>query len=132
MRHAQEAYVAVLFHDAVYDVRRTDNEARSAALARDEAPRWFDVDLDRVEELILLTASHGRQAVIAPDAALFLDCHMAILGSSPQRYQLYTQQITAEWEPKVSPADFRRGRSEFIRRLMQIRIFIRDNWYIRI
>lgn len=96
MRQAQEAYVAVLFHDAVYDVGRTDNEARSAALARDEAPRWFDVDLDRVEELILLTASHGRQAVIGPDAALFLDCDMAILGSSPERYQLYTQHVTAE------------------------------------
>ena len=79
--------LAVLYHDAIYEPGRKDNEARSADLAREHLQRWpqLDVDVDRVVELILLTARHGQlePGSLDRDAAQFLDCDMAILGSEP-------------------------------------------------
>ena len=132
MRQPMEAYVAVLFHDAVYEVGQTDNEARSAALACEQAPRWFDVDLERVHDLIMMTASHGSHSVTDADAALFLDCDMAILGASPKRYQEYTRQIFAEWAPVVAPRDFAEGRAAFLRKVLKTRIFLSDLWHQRL
>mgnify|MGYP002631602300 CR=1 FL=1 len=128
----EEAYVAVLFHDAVYEVGRPDNERRSALLARREAPRWFEVDLDRVAHLIELTASHGRQHEVNTDAALFLDCDMAILGSSPDRYALYADQIQAEWSPLASPEDYAQGRAAFLEKVLDGRIFLSPFWHDRL
>lgn len=128
-----EVEVAVLFHDAIYEVGRPDNEARSAALARAEAPRWFEVDLDRVSDLILLTAAHGRQGVVDHDAALFLDCDMAILGASSERYALYAQGVEREWAPVVSADDYRAGRAAFLRKVLDLeRIFLSDPWHLRL
>ena len=37
----REAWLAVLYHDAVYEAGRRDNETRSAALAVDAIARWL-------------------------------------------------------------------------------------------
>ncbi|HET8935603.1 MAG TPA: hypothetical protein VFN67_19275 [Polyangiales bacterium] len=41
--------------------------------------------IERVRALIMLTARHGRidGAEVDAEAALFLDCDMAIVGSAP-------------------------------------------------
>ena len=58
--------LAILYHDAVYEPARRDNEARSARLAREHLARWdTGVDPDRVAALVELTARHGR---LGPDA----------------------------------------------------------------
>jgi predicted metal-dependent HD superfamily phosphohydrolase len=132
LRQPDEVRVAVLFHDAVYEVGRPDNEAKSAVLAREHAPRWFDVDVDRVAQLIELTASHGKQGEVDADAALFLDCDMAILGSGPERYALYADQIEAEWSPLAPPADYARGRAAFLEKVLAGRIFLSSFWHDRL
>src|SRR5690606_509573 len=91
--------LAVLYHDAVYEAGRSDNEARSAALAREEIARWLpgaDVDAARVAELIELTARHGQHRREDFDASPhadatrhFLDCDMAILGAEPAVFDAY-------------------------------------------
>src|SRR5690606_18006648 len=58
----REAWLAMLYHDAVYEPGRRDNETRSAALAAESIARWLpDAGLDatHVVELIELTARHG-------------------------------------------------------------------------
>ena len=133
LRQAMEVYVAVLFHDAVYEVGRPDNEARSAELARSEAHRWFDVDLDRVAELILLTAAHGRHEGADPDAALFLDCDMAILGSESDHYGRYAEGVRREWETLIPPQDYIRGRAAFLRSILKTdRIYLSEFWGSRL
>src|SRR3970040_2479810 len=57
-----EVQLAVLYHDAVHEPGRGDNEARSAELAMDHIARWLPdagVDAARVAALIRLTARHG-------------------------------------------------------------------------
>ncbi len=133
LKQAMEVYVAVLFHDAIYVVGRPDNEARSAELARAQAPRWFDVDLDRVVELILLTAAHGRHDGVDPDAALFLYCDMAILGSEAEHYGRYAEGVRREWEALIPPQDYVRGRADFLRSMLKTEcIYLSRFWGSRL
>lgn len=113
--------LAILFHDAIYEAGRSDNEARSAALAGELLARHtpaFDFDLACVQTLILLTARHGAlHAPLDQDSAHFLDCDMAILGAEPARYQAYEQAIAQEYG-HLPTAQFRAGRAHFIRKLL--------------
>jgi predicted metal-dependent HD superfamily phosphohydrolase len=113
--------LAVLFHDAVYQLG-TDNEAASAQLAAALVPAHLPrlrVDLARVQELILLTARHGKLGPedVDADAALFLDCDMAILGSPWPRFQQYDLAIASEYS--ALPRDvYQAGRERFLRGLL--------------
>jgi hypothetical protein len=74
--------------------------ARSAELASAAIRRFLPdapTDLDRVSRLILLTTCHGHLALedVDRDAALFLDCDMAILGASPAVFDAYHAGICA-------------------------------------
>jgi predicted metal-dependent HD superfamily phosphohydrolase len=111
---AGAVYLAVVFHDAVYEPTRSDNEARSAQLARElaHAP-------ERTAELILLTARHGsiEPGSVDSDAAHFLDCDTAILGAPPAEFEAYDAAIAAEY--RHIPADvFRAGRRAFINKVL--------------
>ena len=128
--HPDQTFLAVLFHDAVYDVTRKDNEARSAELF--ESLCGPDV---RVRQLIELTARHGRlvPADVDDEAARFLDCDMAILGSSPERFARYEQQIAAEYVPVVGLHGYSAGRRRFLESLLaKQRIFLSETFHARL
>jgi predicted metal-dependent HD superfamily phosphohydrolase len=123
--------VAVLFHDAVYDARAKDNEARSAALAREALAAAPLADSARVTELILATARHGtidaRETAADRDLALFLDCDMAILGAAEAPYDAYERGVAYEYAEAYPPAAFREGRAAFLEALVaRPRLFATD------
>lgn len=113
-REPKDVYVAVLFHDAVYDPARHDNEARSAQLARALVGAS-----DFAVELILLTAKHGAldPASVDHDAAHFLDSDTAILGASAAVFDDYDAAIRAEYR-HVPEAAYRAGRAAFLRSML--------------
>lgn len=119
------AWVAVLLHDAVYVVGAQDNEARSAMLVDGWVERFVrgDVDRDRVRRLILETARHGQHHGLDHDTARFVDCDMAILASSPSRFDEYEEQVRKEWIPLVGRAAYEAGRRAFFEGLQGGRIF---------
>jgi len=94
-----EIELALWFHDAVYDVRAHDNEARSA--------RWADQALcgaglgpdsvQRIHDLIMATCHGAAPASSNPDAALLTDIDLAILGAPEARFAEYERQIRAEY-----------------------------------
>jgi predicted metal-dependent HD superfamily phosphohydrolase len=55
------------------------------ALGLGSTCRNYMAKIERVRALIMLTARHGRidGAEVDAEAALFLDCDMAIVGSAP-------------------------------------------------
>ncbi len=128
-----EVQVAILFHDVVYDVTRADNEARSAARAREAIARaWPAVDADRVAQLIELTAQHGALTSADGDAALFLDCDLAILGAAPARYDEYERAIAIEYA-RVAADAYRAGRRAFLARLAaKPRLYFSDFFHARL
>ena len=131
-----EPYLAVLYHDAVYEAGRGDNEARSAEWALDRIAHWLpgrDVDAARVAELIDLTARHGRLRAgeVDRDAALFLDCDMAILGAEPAVFDAYDRGIAAEYR-HVPGWLFKLNRRRFLKALLEKeRIFLSDFFHAR-
>lgn len=97
-----EVAIALWFHDAVYDVKAHDNEARSAdwAVAALQAAGVSAEVQTRVHALIM--ATEHTAAPLAGDAALMVDIDLAILGATPARFAEYERQIRQEyaWVPE--------------------------------
>ena len=126
-----EIEMAIWFHDAIYDSRRTDNEIRSAGwaqnvlLSRQIAPP----KAQRVYELILAT-QHDHKPTTA-DAALLIDIDLSILGQPPARFALYDQAIRREYD-WVPAATFRTRRSAVLQHFLdRPRIYQTDHFYSR-
>ena len=136
-RQPREVALAMLYHDAIYEAGRGDNEARSAQLAREAIARWLPdagIDAERVAELIALTARHGslRGDELDADAALFLDSDMAILGAPPEVFDAYDRGIAEEYRGKVPGFLFRLNRRRFLKGVLaQPRIFFSDFFHQR-
>jgi predicted metal-dependent HD superfamily phosphohydrolase len=130
----EEVRLAVLYHDAIYEAGRKDNEARSAQLAVEHIGRWWPqhgIDAARVAELINLTARHGslQPRDVDRDAALFLDCDMAILAADPAVFAAYDRGIAAEYRGHVPAWLFKLNRRRFLKALLgKERIFLSD-WF---
>ena len=117
--------LALWFHDAVHDGAAGDDEARSAALAEDllapltsstGSPVVSAPEVAEVCRLVLLTAHHGP----APDdqaGALVSDADLAVLGSAPDRYQRYTEQVRREYA-HVPDEVFRPARATVLEQIL--------------
>ncbi len=136
-RQAAEVYLAVLYHDAIYEAGQRDNETRSADLAAEHIARWLPqagVDAARVVELIGLTARHGALSPgdVDDETALFLDCDMAILGAEPAVFDAYDRGIAAEYRGHVPGWLFKINRRRFLKGLLaRERIFLSDFFHQR-
>ena len=119
--------LATWFHDVVYDTRSSENENRSAEIAK-KCLRHLGVSGEiraRVCKLIRMTKNHA-----APNkdraARLFLDADLSILAVAPELYARYSQAIRKEyaWVPDREYYEGRRMVLDgFLRRL---RIFSAD------
>ena len=97
-----EIELAIWFHDAVYDPRKSDNEARSAALARRTllSVGVGAESVGRIASMILATRTHRAQG---SDAELMLDIDLEILGQPQAIFWQYDQAIRKEyaWVPEA-------------------------------
>ena len=102
-----EVLAALLFHDAIYDPTRSDNESRSAELARTVLEGASTESLDRIAHAIEATRTHD--AAGDPDVALVLDVDLSILGAEPETYDAFERAIRREYA-HVPDALFASGR----------------------
>jgi len=131
-RHGDELAAAIWFHDAIYDPRRNDNEARSAELAREQLPAaGCEAGFaDRVAELVLATRSHEADPADG-DKALLLDLDLSILAAAPVDYDRYALQVRQEYAHVADDA-FRNGRARVLGSfLARPRLFILDSLFER-
>jgi predicted metal-dependent HD superfamily phosphohydrolase len=105
--------LALWFHDAVYNPHASDNEERSAELARLVAtPAGLTPEtIDVVVGCILATRHREPPANAAQ--ALTLDVDLAILGETRRRFDRYDAAIRAEyaWVPEEA---YRRERGRIL------------------
>lgn len=114
---------AIWFHDAVYDSRATDNEARSADLARKRLASRTDPErLFRIIAMIEATATHVPPPLAdsgaALDAAFFLDMDFATLGAPAAAFDRYEAAVRREfgW---LGDAQWRSGRTSMLRSILE-------------
>jgi predicted metal-dependent HD superfamily phosphohydrolase len=109
-----EVGLALWFHDAIYDPRASDNEARSAQWARavlGESGARTTV-IEAVERLILATQHDATPQ--DHDAQIVVDIDLSILGADADRFQEYEDQVRREYE-WIEEEAFRRGRTNVLR-----------------
>lgn len=115
---------ALFFHDAVYDPRRDDNEARSAELATHRLAEvgWPDADIAAVADHIVATAGHLADDGDAPDDEdgerwVVLDADLGVLGADPAGYADYVTGVRAEYA-HLDDASWRAGRTAVVSTLL--------------
>ena len=99
--HPGEVELALWFHDAVYDPKGKDNEARSADWACQAlAQAGADAAVQQRVRVLIMATCHDAEPT-DPDARLLVDIDLAILGAEPARFAEYDAQVRAEyrWVP---------------------------------
>lgn len=122
--------LAALYHDAVYDPRRSDNEAVSATLAAEVAATlgWHTSRCGSVHRLVMATAGHTPTSA---DEAVLVDADLAVLGGEPKDYTAYVNGVRAEYAHVPDDA-WRAGRAEVLRRFLEMpRLFTTDTMFLR-
>jgi predicted metal-dependent HD superfamily phosphohydrolase len=111
--------LAAWFHDAVYDIQGSANEARSAALAERLLAPYLDAEtVAEVARLVLLTRDH----VVGEDdrnGAVLCDADLAVLAGSPSEYDEYAARVRREYAAVPEDA-FRAGRAALLRGLLEL------------
>lgn len=116
--HPGEVEMALWFHDAVYDVKGSGNEERSAQWAV-QALMAAGVNADavsRVSDLVLAT----RHSVLpsGADECVLVDIDLAILGADRARFDEYERQIREEYA-HVPGLIFRHKRRQILRSFLK-------------
>ena len=124
--------LAILFHDAVYDPARSDNEAQSAQLLRDaDLPNVRDDTRLRAIRMIEATAAHGLADDLSEndrsDMAEFLDMDLSILGAPPADFDGYERAIREEYA-FVPEALFRAARRGILERFLERPTLYFSDW----
>ncbi|HEV7394527.1 MAG TPA: hypothetical protein VGO08_23020 [Burkholderiales bacterium] len=101
--HPHEIELALWFHDAIYDVKRRDNEEKSADWARSTvSAAGLAAEIgQRVHALVMATRHNAVSRDV--DEQILVDVDLSILGASPERFDEYEQQVREEysWVPDV-------------------------------
>jgi predicted metal-dependent HD superfamily phosphohydrolase len=124
-----EVEAALWFHDAIYDLGRTDNEEQSGKWAR-AALLSAGVPGDaaaRVETLVLATKHSSLPA--SQDEQLLVDIDLSILGADEQRFAEYEIQIRDEYSFVAGPI-FRQKRRAILQSFLD-RPFIYSTAHFR-
>ena len=87
---------AVVYHDVIYKASKSNNEEKSAELAvrRLNEIAVPEDSVGRCKEFILATKRHQH---VDDEVDLFTDADLSILGSGPDAYRIYTNQVRKEY-----------------------------------
>ncbi len=110
--------LAAWFHDAVHEGTTPADEEASGELARTLLePAVGPAEAAEVARLVRLTATHDPGAGDRAGRVL-CDADLGVLGGDDAAYLRYTEQVRAEYDHVPEP-DFRRGRAQILRRLLE-------------
>ena len=118
---------AIWWHDAVYDPTASDNEARSAELAKAALRDIDDVSIharDEVARLIRLTAGHEVEEGDRL-GELLVSIDLSILGAPADRYDAYAKAVREEYS-HVPDELWRPGRARVLQRFLAAQVIFPD------
>jgi predicted metal-dependent HD superfamily phosphohydrolase len=103
--HPDDVELAIWFHDAIYDPRRSDNERRSADWAQASTGN------SRIHALVMATRHEAIPRT--RDEKVLVDVDLWILGAPEKRFDEYERQVRAEYRWVPGPI-YRRKRREIL------------------
>lgn len=123
-------HLAWFFHDAVYEVGRSDNEVESA--------RWFaayaeeqGLDAERLRrgaDLILLTKDHQGAVTDDPLWPIMNDVDLGVFAASRAVYEAYAEDVWREYQAVATRKQFILGRAAFMSAFKSRPIFLTDGF----
>ncbi|WP_419317830.1 hypothetical protein ACN2C7_15000 [Caulobacter sp. ErkDOM-E] len=125
-------YCAIVLHDVIYEPRRSDNETRSAVLARTMLQDVIPGDsLDRAIRLIEATARHAIPADLpegeTADMARFLDMDLSILAAPIAAFDAYEAGVRHEYR-EIPEEAFRQGRAAILEGFLAREALYMSDW----
>ncbi len=95
--HPAEVEMALWFHDAIYDTKRSDNERRSAdwAIAELSAAGASPESTKLVERLVMVTTHDALPQTL--DEQFLVDIDLSIIGADDQRFDGFERQVREEY-----------------------------------
>ena len=126
--------LAIFFQDAIYDAKRSDNEAKSAELARARLPALGIAPerVDRIARWIEATKHAGAAPTGDSDLDHLLDFDLSILAAASDAYDAYARAIRKEYAiyPDLL---YRPGRAKVLRAFLAMPCIYRvpelaDKW----
>lgn len=109
---------ALWYHDLVYDPRSKTNEEESAAFAvRHVSNLGFRASFAKRVEFLILETKHTASPN-DPSAQVVVDLDLSPLGIAPAAFDQNSAEIQEEYS-FVPDEDFKRGRSRFLRSLLE-------------
>ena len=119
---------AIFYHDIIYDVKRVDNEQKSALFCEDRLT-CLNVDASIIKDTVTLINETKTHNPSTRANALFLDADLSILGSNTDKYISYTKQIRKEYSI-FNQSDYYTGRKKVLKHfLVQERIYHSRGFY---
>jgi predicted metal-dependent HD superfamily phosphohydrolase len=107
---------AFWYHDFVYDPKLHDNEVKSAFVAEDRTMRCLGLSEQNSANVgKLIRATNHKDIPKTREAEILLDMDLAILGASPEEFDLYEKGIWEEYQPHVSLEDYRHARAKVLK-----------------
>jgi predicted metal-dependent HD superfamily phosphohydrolase len=115
-----EVDLALLFHDAVYELLAADNEARSGLLLVEEGRRaWMnEAVLQRARVLVQATKHDRAPAIESEEACIVLDADLSILGADRDAFDAYDRAIRREFA-SVDATSYAAGRGAVLRSFLE-------------
>jgi predicted metal-dependent HD superfamily phosphohydrolase len=105
--------LALFYHDAIYDFRKSNNEEKSAELADNELFKLGVPAQERkmISNLILVTKHTSMPKEVSQK--LIMDVDLAILGSPDKVYEMYQHAVRQEYA-WLDDTTFKQGRSKLL------------------
>lgn len=116
---SQAQILAILFHDAVYDVRapKGQNEERSAELLRHACTPFADKTvIDEAYEIVLCTITHQADTEAQREV---VDLDLAGLALSMEEVQADSKNVFLEYQEMISWDDYKIARAKFFGQLLE-------------
>jgi predicted metal-dependent HD superfamily phosphohydrolase len=122
---------ALYFHDVVYNVTKHKNEEMSSEWAGKKL-NLLKVPVEVVKKTRrTITATKKHELNDDPDINYFTDADLSILGTSPEAYKTYTQQIRKEYAiyPDVL---YKPGRKKVLEHFLEMERIFKTNHFFEL
>ncbi len=124
-----DSVCSLFYHDIIYIPTRTDNESKSAELAkaRLESIHLPEIQIEKCMQMILASKDHTVSE--DDDINFFTDADLSILGSSRSVYADYCHNVRKEYA-ELPDSIYIAGRKTFLQKLLNMpAIFKTDSFY---